>query len=606
MSSRPATDAMDEATRLVAELQSKLSELDFKVWQYRKEMLDEFDRYAVGVLKGLPRDIMERVSKTIAGDIKNYKGLTPNEAETHEAIPTGTSDLANDSESAAPSYFTTPTSHIRADGSMDSPRSPHEREVEFQGVFTPSYLPLLDSSHRNERSSTPERTERTSPAFNKGKESEREMSSPGVDASTDTRSLAPSPELQRPSTPKRRNTDELSVASAVSDQSDGPIRRSALRRTSSAHQGQSPRRVRFEFQGSEVLPSASPQPMDFIQPPETSGLSYSSDEEGDSEQQIENIDPSPPPKRISSSQRLRLLSHEPLEEGTQWTTVSAPEDGSGSIEGANADSDSADEEGPNGSQFPPDMTSAPTPIRNASIPLAEDTENDDETLSDDDILDMPPLRRSSKSEVSTSSPMDIPALDETVTPTTSTRTPNKTITLGSPVEMGDAGEFEGGTEQDEFDELFSFDESMDRGEKKRPTPVRKEPVESEPEVDLTRDIGFDELSRSPPISVPARRPTPPIEAPYNGIVGSYKGRPFTMPIVSDDIHAQAASLGNMNSFVGSVDGRSGLDESDFQSFRQSLRNGSLVASSFNGQPRSLSERLMMDEMREAEDAKNHA
>ena len=73
-----------------------------------------------------------------------------------------------------------------------------------------------------------------------------------------------------------------------------------------------------------------------------------------------------------------------------------------------------------------------------------------------------------------------------------------------------------------------------------------------------------------------------------------------MPIVSDEVHAQAASLGAINSFVGSVDGRSGLDESDVRSFRASGGIGS-----FSGTPKSLSERMMMDEMLETEEAKEN-
>jgi len=73
-----------------------------------------------------------------------------------------------------------------------------------------------------------------------------------------------------------------------------------------------------------------------------------------------------------------------------------------------------------------------------------------------------------------------------------------------------------------------------------------------------------------------------------------------MSIVSDEIHAQAASLGAMNSFVGSVNGRSGLDESDVQSFRASGGVGS-----FSGTPRSMSERMMMDDLLEADEARQN-
>lgn len=648
MSSSTGGEAMDEATRLVAELQSKLSELDYKVWQYRKEMLDQFTRHAAGVLKDAPSDIIEKVSQAIATDLDSYKTLKPTEAETHEAIKTtGTSGLGNDSDRATePGYFsnpTTQTSEIRPDGSMDSPRSPHQRELELQGVFTPSYLPLLDSSNRNERSSPLERTV----TIHKGKEIEEAISSPGVDASTDTRSLAASPEVPRPrpATPIRKNTDEQSVASVLSDHSDGPIRRSALRRSSSSHITQSPRRVRFEFQGSEVLPSASPQPQELIQTSESEPpLSISDSDEEDEPEQYQQVE-SPQTKNMSNTQRLRLLSRKPLDESTQWTAVSAPQDGSGSIVGGHMDTDSEDEEeSGDESGLPPVVIPGPTSFRMADfqetsdeyrvpppgirrfriddIPEMTDSQNAEVILSEDDMIDMPPLQRSSKSEAPTSAPMNITAPEEPTlppptpsrrtlaphnknAPPTSRRKRNKVFILESSEDnTSSSGEAKPAkSEQGEFDGLFSFDESL---ENERPPSIPEEPEDAdedeETEMEQGAATGLDDLSRSPPIVIPPRGPTSPVEAPYNGIVGSYKGRSFTMPIVSDEIHAQAASLGNMNSFVGSVDGRSGMDESDMQSFRQSLRSGGGASSNFNGQPRSMSERMMMDDLREAEEA----
>ena len=64
-----------------------------------------------------------------------------------------------------------------------------------------------------------------------------------------------------------------------------------------------------------------------------------------------------------------------------------------------------------------------------------------------------------------------------------------------------------------------------------------------------------------------------------------------MPVVRDpEIYEQAASLGEFNTFVGGLDGRSGMDEGDLNSFRASV-----VGPSFNGTPRSFTERLMMEE-----------
>jgi hypothetical protein len=86
----------------------------------------------------------------------------------------------------------------------------------------------------------------------------------------------------------------------------------------------------------------------------------------------------------------------------------------------------------------------------------------------------------------------------------------------------------------------------------------------------------------------------PIAAKFQpGSVGSYKGRSITMPVVvNPDIHELVASQGEFNTFVGGLDGRSGVDEGDLNSFRQSL-----TPIGFSGTPRSMTERMMMEDMR---------
>ena len=68
-----------------------------------------------------------------------------------------------------------------------------------------------------------------------------------------------------------------------------------------------------------------------------------------------------------------------------------------------------------------------------------------------------------------------------------------------------------------------------------------------------------------------------------------------MEIVSPEVHAMAASLGNISSFVGSVHGRTGLDECDDASYIASFRG--------SGTPRSLSERARLEDIMEAEEQK---
>jgi hypothetical protein len=157
--------------------------------------------------------------------------------------------------------------------------------------------------------------------------------------------------------------------------------------------------------------------------------------------------------------------------------------------------------------------------------------------------------------------------------------------------------------EDEHEELFHFDERIESFDQRSPPEEEHMDTDFDSPVSLLagrEPRGPSEFSSSPARVVPKPSAPKPPAAPLRGIVGSYKGRPFHMSIVSDEIHAQAASLGAMNSFVGSVNGRSGLDESDVQSFRASSGVGS-----FSGTPRSMSERMMMDEMLEAEETKQN-
>ncbi len=67
----------------------------------------------------------------------------------------------------------------------------------------------------------------------------------------------------------------------------------------------------------------------------------------------------------------------------------------------------------------------------------------------------------------------------------------------------------------------------------------------------------------------------------------------------------AESLGEVTSFVGSIHGTSGMDESDVRSFTGSMGVASLRRNGADApEPRSMSERLMMDEFLELEREKS--
>ncbi|KAK0121908.1 hypothetical protein ONS95_010184 [Cadophora gregata] len=618
---------MDEASKLVGELQEKLSQLDLKVWKYRQDMAAEFEKYAEDLLRNVPKEISETVSKTMAEAMKGCTSLYPIDTTSVQSSATGTNILENGVRHGAFSQtqnLPIPTPLRRPLEDMEgSPRSPHEREKEFQGVFTPSYLPLLDSTSRSGRRSSYDHNITSPPPGFKGKEREDEPLQ--VDASTDTRSLMNTPEANRPPTPQRRNTDEWSISS---DHSEGFRRRSALRRSSTPTNKEkgSPRRVRFEVEGMEVLPTSSPQPGSALSGDGPTSLlsdDDDDDEEGGSEM-IEDVE-RPPPKRISSTQALRNLSRSPLvDDGTKWTTVVAPPDGSASVattNGFSADSSSEDlyannEVPQSSSRDSIDKNGALAGTSSENVISDNRVGNQDkvETLSDDDdddedMLDMPPLRRHSASQQAASmlSPSNPPNIDENKSPTSATRPTNtwhglEDFGLENRFDVDDL-QF---TKADD-DELFHFDENLESG---TPRAIAQSPPEDH--EDEERD-SFDTDSPIRPLEMSssnkygyATSPARPImrptavntnSGPITGAVGSYKGHPFSMPVVSPDIHAQAASMGPLSSFVGSVNGRSGLDESNVQSFRASV-------GSFSGTPKSMSERMMMDDLMKAAKGKS--
>jgi len=608
----------------VGELQFKLADLDHKVYKYQRDMVSEFDKYAERLLREVPHDISETVSRTIRESMKVYTSLYPGADMSVESCATGSSTNTSTSTSRSlirggldtgrstqPTTLPMSTPSPRRVEEMEGiPRSPHEREKEFQGLFTPRYLPLLDDPRRSERrSSTTSDTPTSRGMDHKGKE--KETNAMQVDASTDTRSLSTTPDATRPPMPKRRNTDEASIKS---DWSDVPVRRSALRRSSSAsNKGQSPRRVRFDVAGEEVLPTSSPVPP---QSPiaNTPGLSFTEEvEEEAGSEQIEDVDEIPIPKRISSSQALRALSRSPLEDdGTQWTTVSAPPDGSASVATANGFTlDSFSEEPWNGIPGAHFLSTTQaiqiSNARNGSSHIGGQTsargaaaEDEPGTLSDDEVLDiMTPLKRQSQSPASMLSPAVPANIENNKSPTSSTRSTgaawrdiqsfgNQQTSLHDEDLMFD----------DDQEEMFNFDENI--------PPVRRpdihheeESSESEPELLIKSkkpNSQPNSYSRSPAREI--IKPSPPhtVVPTTKGIVGSYKGHPFSMPVVKKDVHDQAATMGVMNSFVGSVDGRSGIDAGDALSFSRSGGIGS-----FSGTPRSMSERLLMDDIMEAEE-----
>ncbi|RAL63670.1 hypothetical protein DID88_003713 [Monilinia fructigena] len=125
-------------------------------------------------------------------------------------------------------------------------------------------------------------------------------------------------------------------------------------------------------------------------------------------------------------------------------------------------------------------------------------------------------------------------------------------------------------QDDEQEDLFSFDENPDRGSRLETKMIRMSKLLLRPV--LKKSLDNLELSKSPARPIPSsfnNKKAIAAPAPAHGIVGSYKGRSFSMPVV------------NVN---------------DVLSFRASGGVGS-----YSGTPKSMSERMMLDDLMEAEE-----
>jgi hypothetical protein len=630
---------MDEASGLIAELQQKLAQLDHKIWLYRQDMACEFKKYADDLLRDVPGDVSDTVNKAIAESLKSYPSL---DVGNQNADPSGAAvnkdamkncidDTLNTESTAVPIPVLSDQGH---ESPLESPQNAHEREREFQGLFTPSYLPLLDSTDRNERRLS---SINLSPASESkaigilARERATESTSPISSSYPSSSSLS----LRKPPTPpRRRDTDE---ASTNSDQSDTPVRRSALRRSSNSIKPQSPRHVRFEFAGEEFPTTSSPKlespTLEHAEKvPIILGNGDNTDY-GTASLQEEEVSDSPPRKRVSSSEALRALSRGPIEEdGTQWTEVRAPLDGSASVSKTERERDDSEDEDPLSMRpmtvreaaarsnclrrrSPSPKTSIASvyrqdPTAGGSQPTKDTKmkEEDDNTKLDiaeeeGALADLAPLQPMKVYiPITTISAAELQNKYADKSKTVATKSSGKPwFVLADGTDLNDLPGSKAKLEvnDDDDDELFAFDESADRLQ--RP----EADSESEPDSPTAEEVPISQYATSPargilkadtpnPSTSTTTSTTTPTAAPSTSHRSSY--HPFNTPIVSEAIHAQAASLGHVQSFVGSV--KNGLDEDTLQSFRLGASGG--VGSLRGGAPRSLSEKMAFDDAMEAQ------
>jgi hypothetical protein len=662
--------AMDDAASLAAELLQKLAELEQKVEHHRQGMTAEFQRYSQHLLQNVSADVSARVEKAIRDSIHKYPALNPALDREHPLLatkgrlddesPSSTRSSSNTNsnassdtddnnkttdESGHPRRWASPPPvlpHRSGQPPDHSPRSPHEREREFQGLFTPSYLPLLDSRDSELASppsllpsppSLPTALLPLSPA--QSRELTKDPAKAEQSLLSPTTAAAARPE------PIRRPTNDT-LSSCASDDSTTKSRRSALRRySSSSAKAHSPRRVRFEVEGGEVLPTASPtlspraaghtlsplaaNPPSFVVSPSYDSSAVIGEEDDGL------LGSSPPlPKKVTSTDRLKALARNSTEDTSKWTVVGDLQDMDEEEEalimgdrkkssGARVPATTRDV---NTVQDQPASPAAVGDVQHIEDVMEQDEEQDDDADfedDDDDLLEMPALS-SFKGRKKFSPPdLAIPNSNHDTTPAEPIPTPanssqTASVTASAKAESKPTAGSSSNTSFDDDEDFFGYepDEGVDdaaaqknKGENKPPPKYIQAEDEDEDEAGEEDDF-FDEeslptpkardfsYSTSPGISIikpsPASASLP--SRHVNPAVGSYNGKPFTLPSVRNpEILEEAAKMGNVYTFVGSVDGRSGVDEST--AYKPD------TASLFSGTPKSLSERLLMEEFGES-------
>ncbi|KAJ4420135.1 hypothetical protein N0V82_004582 [Gnomoniopsis sp. IMI 355080] len=649
---------LQDTTELVSELTSKLADLDSKVAAYRLDMAAEFTRHSEELLRNVPDNVAYQVSQAISDSLKNFPSLYPPDSlnSTPSHTPVNLEDTNQRLRGSPPPILPHTSISLRDAAIPTQQRGPHERELEFQGLFTPTYLPLLEKVDR------PLHSPPTSPATAEAATADRHLSV------TNAQGADNSHRRGRPS-PLRRATN-TSIDSVVSDTSSTKTRKSALRRSSgSSKPPDSPRdlrRVRFDFQGQEVLPSSSPQTVDNALP-ETNDVreqstpaqkSYTTslgDVEGEEDQDQ-------PPKKVSSTQALRALSKAPLDEGTIWTIVNT--EGTSESSDAqqlrrntdnNSSSQTATQEDnmtlnkafdlPKEEAYVKSQTKEDDSAGfNQPERTEEEVDMDDEDDSDDEAtlfmvskkglskkMSLPvsskAASRKSAAQNQPEATVATPIPIKSVVPDHATATvKNDGVKTSNTADKSDQepknlSSKPHAYEEDE-NEFFEFEDDEEQGRESRKA-VRKESEkylpdfhdddleqESKPSVAPTEQARDSEnvLPCSPPIDInaKARAVTPEYKVPkkvprkpegnrpLSTSIGSFGGRPVTPGVVKDKMLLEKLekSDAEVPFFVGSVNGRSGPDASNIKSYQASLMSPTTASGGFASG--SFAERMMWE------------
>ena len=277
----------DNARQIIDALDKKRKQLDQEIAEFRAKKEREFRAFEQQLRdKGKEARGLGRAQSGRA--VQEKKPSQVSDAATGQALPAAShynghanghgrsmnTAIAGENSSASDDMR---SSHrigetLEASSSTQNPLRPkHEREQEFQGLFTPSYLPLLDSTATADRRSSNEILE--SPSFAAARRNSTAM----LSSSAENMPPAVTSPLARPSRPlsssvppeqslqKRRSLSSSSIS--VSGH------RSSLR---DPNQPRSPKRVLFSIDNTVVSPSTSPvaqrsAPVPLLKPSDTLG-----------------------------------------------------------------------------------------------------------------------------------------------------------------------------------------------------------------------------------------------------------------------------------------------------------------------------------------------
>ncbi|KAK0711460.1 hypothetical protein B0H67DRAFT_493793 [Lasiosphaeris hirsuta] len=613
---------MDDAARLVSDLHSRLAELDGKVSAYQRDMLAQFHRHMADCLRQYPDHVSNEVSRVITESMSRYSALVLTRRDDGSQSPP--SDISDADLQAWDGRKSPPPILYHTSGiPKEGPRSPHQREKEFQGLFTPSYLPLLDSSYNSHPSPPvsplPLPAPPSPPSALEPVKIVEELKEPVVAAAGEV----------RPG-PVRRPTDR-SLSSVDSSGCETKVPRSVLRRASSSTKSSSPRRVRFDFKGEEVFPSTSPQTSLTIlvmaagagaqlpeqEAPAIADTSAILEEDSESPVYTGGIslldvvgeeDSFPRPRKVSSTQALQALSRSPLDAGTEWTVVNPDSEeakmnremeNDASLLGAVADKTPAlIRPKPEVLIRLEDATANNHRIDELLGSPIEELERHDDSDDSEEFLSMRPRLTKTPSSPATRSPV--------------VASRAKFQSLRDPTWSHKLLEYE--PEEGAFEEgdpLFDFE-----GEGSRAA----SPLGSQPHKYLSDDAVEDEDEDATPqeqqgnaeqetlaatTPAPAHPPVSPSAALFGHSIGSYKGHTMRInPIISSKLYDEIAGMTDVTSFVGSIDGRTGVDSVDPGSYHATMARGNVGSFSgahFHhpvGTPRSFTERFAIEEAME--------